>query len=57
MKYPDTLIGLGLIILSVSLLLNLTLDVPAYITGIGMLIGMAIELYGLSLFKNHHKPR
>lgn len=51
MKHPDLLIGIGLIILSISMLLKYLFDLPDFISWIGILIGLGIELYGAYLYR------
>jgi hypothetical protein len=49
MKNQNLLIGIGFIILSLSILLKQLTDLPDFASGLGMGIGVGIELLGAFL--------
>jgi uncharacterized membrane protein YfcA len=55
MKYPESLFGIGLIVMSVAMSSVYTLDAPHFVAGFGAVVGIATEFVGVYLYKRKEK--
>lgn len=55
MKCQNLIIGTGMIILAVTLLLNHVIELPDFVSGLGIGLTIGFELVGIYIFRNNKK--